>query len=184
MPKQLLCPSCKVHLKPGRHLSSIKDNTILATLTAVYNSTITLNSKVCDSCRLLSKRQETKSEETEGPSNPKKLKLPIPRCIVSESKCIVCKNPNGRYRIAPKARLKVFIDTDILISPNAMSDSVHIQESLLTESAVNAIETSPFSDVDLTANELTELLNSLREQARKKGLNFEDSSADGDYIID
>ncbi|XP_051159163.1 uncharacterized protein LOC127280299 [Leptopilina boulardi] len=192
MPNLPVCPSCNGHLKAGRRMTRIKNEEMLNSLKSIYNTPLEIDSKVCDSCRLLSKRKiqdisnienvEPEIENsTEGLSNTKMLRLPISRCIASQSKCVICKSVNGRNRISPQARLKVFIDHGILIPPSSRSCNTHLEEEFLTDNAVNMMELLPFSD--LNANEVMELLTDLRDQAKKKGLDFDNSSAlaDEDY---
>lgn len=126
--------------------------------------------------------ENSQAEQTGSSTSSEKLTLPIGRPVTSEAKCIVCKSPNGRFRITPEARLQAFIDTSILIGPNSRSCTAHLQKDfLLKETALTVLETWPFSHVD--AKEITEFLNNLRDKARKKGLDFDDRSAttDNDY---
>lgn len=58
---------------------------------------------------------------------------------------------------------------------------MHLKDGFFIKTAVNVMEILPLSD--LNASDIMELLNGLRKQARKKGLDFDDSSAmiDEDY---
>ncbi|XP_018401795.1 PREDICTED: uncharacterized protein LOC108778963 [Cyphomyrmex costatus] len=193
MPKLPLCPSCNRKIKSDRRMTRITDEASLNALKSMYNTPLEINAKVCDSCRLLSKRKITyvidedndkpdeNEDSTESPTNVKKVRLPISRCHSDQSKCIICKSVNGRNRITPQARLKVFVDYGILIPSNSRSCNIHLEDEFLTDRAVNMMELLPFSD--LNANELMELLSALRQQARKAGLDFDNCTAltDEDY---
>lgn len=192
----------------------IQDKRALDVLKIAFNNALTIESKVCDTCRCFSikkrrtsnaketslsehdllnisepdkgqssKNSESTSEAGTSDCDSKKIKLPIKRCKITQSKCVVCNKINNRVRIKPRAALRVYVDTGILIPPKARCCACHLDDGgFLEKAALDSIEaTCDFTYMN--AETISELLNDLREEARKQGLNFDDPSAldDKDY---
>ena len=89
--------------------------------------------------------------------------------MISQSKCIVCNDENNRVRIKPRVALKTYVDTGILIPPKARCCACHLDDDgFFKEASLESIES--ISDLTYMDTEsISELLNDLREEARKRG---------------
>lgn len=167
MPK-LQCPCCNKYLKPKSHLSVIQDERALDVLKIAFNNALTIEkvcdtcryfsikkrrtsnaketslsehdlSNISEPDKgQSSKNSESTSEAGTSDCDSKKIKLPIKRCKITQSKCVVC---NNRVRIKPNAALRLYVDTGILIPPKARCCACHLDDSdFLKKAALDSIE--------------------------------------------
>ncbi|XP_065213296.1 uncharacterized protein LOC135840599 [Planococcus citri] len=171
---QRLCFSCEYEEKKGVDKENIHQQL------SQGNSTFTSTFQPLDMITSPTNSQGSETQECTS-SN---LQVPFPRPIFSHKKCMVCGRFDTRHRLCSETRLRIFLQTGIMVPEGSRCCSKHLSGGVLINDEANKISIIENSTVSF--KEMKTLLFQLRDMHNtniQMGLNFDNPNTmtDKDY---